>query len=128
MGWATTEELRYSERGELLTHSPNNYKIPSVECTPRDFRVAFLQGAEEPRNLLGSKGLGEPPFVLGLSVWAAVKQAITSGGGSGARRSAPLNLPATSEEILRHLQNATAPAAAETELVGEGELRATHGS
>ena len=31
-----------------------------------------------PINLLGSKAVGEPPFVLGISVWAAAKQALSS--------------------------------------------------
>jgi xanthine dehydrogenase large subunit len=100
MGWATTEELLYSETGELLSHSPNNYKVPNVECIPRDVRVAFLEDAGSPMNLLGSKAVGEPPFVLGLSVWAAAKQAI-AGVSSMPGRSPALNLPATSEEILR---------------------------
>jgi xanthine dehydrogenase large subunit len=100
MGWATTEELRYSDRGALLTHSPNNYKIPSVECLPATLHVAFLEGPEDRTTLLGSKAVGEPPFVLGISVWAAVKQALS---GLAPGRSVPLSLPATSEEILRHI-------------------------
>jgi xanthine dehydrogenase large subunit len=124
MGWATTEELRYSDRGELLTHSPNNYKIPSVECIPADFRVAFLEGSAEPRNLLGSKALGEPPFVLGLSVWAAVKQALAS---ASARRSPRLGLPATSEEILGRLAGAGrgADESRESAIPEESQSRAT---
>jgi xanthine dehydrogenase large subunit len=102
MGWATTEELLYSESGELLSHSPNNYKVPNVECIPRDLRVAFLENSENRMNLLGSKAVGEPPFVLGLSVWAAAKQAV-AGSLAPIGRSPALNLPATSEEILKHL-------------------------
>jgi xanthine dehydrogenase molybdopterin binding subunit len=102
MGWATTEELLYSDEGELLSHSPNNYKVPNVECMPPDLRVAFLEYADNPINLLGSKAVGEPPFVLGLSVWAAAKQAVAGASGTTGR-SPVLNLPATSEEILRHL-------------------------
>ena len=45
---------------------------------PRDFRVDFLEDSENRINLLGSKAVGEPPFVLGLSVWAAAKQALAS--------------------------------------------------
>ena len=100
MGWATTEELLYSEAGELLSHSPNNYKIPNVECMPRALRVDFLENPGNRMNLLGSKAVGEPPFVLGLSVWAAAKQALA---GLTPGRAPPLNLPATSEELLRHL-------------------------
>jgi xanthine dehydrogenase large subunit len=126
MGWVTTEELRCSERGELLTHSPNNYKIPTALCVPADFRVALLEGSAEPANLLGSKGLGEPPFVLGLSVWAAVKQALASSHGpatDGPRRSPRLSLPATSEEILRHLAG---PEGGLVKTPREEDIRATH--
>ena len=76
MGWVTTEELLYSETGELLSHSPNNYKIPGIECMPRVFRVDFLENPDNPINLLGSKAVGEPPFVLGISVGAAAKSAL----------------------------------------------------
>jgi xanthine dehydrogenase molybdopterin binding subunit/xanthine dehydrogenase small subunit len=100
MGWSTTEELLYSETGELLSNSPNNYKIPNVECMPRTLRVDFLENPENRMNLLGSKAVGEPPFVLGLSVWAAAKQAIAS---LTPGRAPPVNLPATSEELLKHL-------------------------
>jgi xanthine dehydrogenase large subunit len=98
LGWALTEELRYSDAGELLTASPSNYKIPAVADVPPDFRVAFLEG-ENPVNLHSSKAVGEPPFVLGLSVWAAVKDALRASTGRG--RS--LGLPATGEAVLLHL-------------------------
>jgi xanthine dehydrogenase large subunit len=110
MGWATTEELVYSAEGELLANSPNNYKIPNIECLPRVFQVDFLQNAENRINLMGSKAVGEPPFLLGISVWAAAKQALSS---LSPGRSKVLNLPATSEELLRHLSasdEAMAPA------------------
>ena len=97
---ATTEELRYSEAGELLSDSANSYKVPSVDCIPADFRVKFLEGSENPINLLGSKAVGEPPFVLGLSVWAAAKQAVSCHVPGEA---AGLGLPATSEEIMKCL-------------------------
>ena len=100
MGWATTEELRYSEAGELLSDSPNNYKIPSIDCIPADFRVEFLEDSDNPVNLFSSKAVGEPPFVLGLSVWAAAKQALSS---LRPARRIELALPATSEAILWHL-------------------------
>ena len=99
MGWVTTEELLYSETGDLLSHSPNNYKIPTIECMPRDFRVEFLDNPGSPINLLGSKAVGEPPFVLGISVGAAAKSALSS---LSAGRSS-LSFPATSEELLKHL-------------------------
>jgi xanthine dehydrogenase large subunit len=43
--------------------------------------------------------LGEPPLLLGISVWAAVKDALSHVGG--AKRQIPnLELPATVEQIL----------------------------
>ncbi len=67
---------------------------------PRSFTVAFLDDASSPVNLLGSKAVGEPPFVLGLSVHAAARHAVSS----VAAASAPvLMLPATSDELLSYL-------------------------
>ena len=58
MGWATTEELLYSESGELLSHSPNNYKVPNVECMPRDLRVDVPGGHRESDQPAGQQGGG----------------------------------------------------------------------
>jgi xanthine dehydrogenase large subunit len=96
----TTEELLYDETGELLSHSPNNYKVPGVECIPRQLRVDFLDNPDNPINLLSSKAVGEPPFVLGISVGMAAKSALSS---LTPGRSPPLAFPATSEELLKHL-------------------------
>jgi xanthine dehydrogenase large subunit len=101
LGWATTEDLRHSDAGELLTCSPSNYKIPAVTDVPSDFRVAFLERAN-PVNIHGSKAVGEPPFVLGIAVWAAVRDALRSGAEGRGRG---LRLPATGEEVLRHLSH-----------------------
>jgi xanthine dehydrogenase large subunit len=99
LGWATTEDLRHSDAGELLSCSPSNYKIPAVTDVPSDFRVAFLDH-DNPGNVSGSKAVGEPPFVLGISVWAAIKDAVRAAAPG---RGAGLRLPATGEEVLRHL-------------------------
>src|ERR1051326_2142112 len=31
VGWCTTEEIKWDARGNLMTHSPDTYKIPSVQ-------------------------------------------------------------------------------------------------
>jgi xanthine dehydrogenase large subunit len=99
LGWVTTEELRYAASGELLSHSPTTYKVPNVTDVPPVFRVDFFQGGEERLNLYGSKAVGEPPLLLAVSVWAAVKHALSS---TSAGR-VPLRLPATNEEVLLRL-------------------------
>lgn len=99
MGWVTTEDLRYGETGELWTHSPTTYKVPNVTDVPPIFNVAFLDH-QNPVNLHGSKAVGEPPLLLAVSVWTAIKHALSFLGGEQVPK---LNLPATNEEILRYL-------------------------
>jgi xanthine dehydrogenase large subunit len=100
MGWVTTEELRYSEKGELLSHSPTTYKVPNATDLPPIFNVEFLDNPDNVVNLYGSKAVGEPPLLLAVSVWTAVKHAL-SFVDNGRRHG--LKLPATGEEILRYL-------------------------
>ncbi len=99
VGWVTTESLVYSERGELLSHSPTTYKIPNIHDVPEVFNVDYLD-IENPVNIAGSKATGEPPLLLAISVWTAIKHAIsfTSGGVP-----VQLMLPATNEEIVMKL-------------------------
>ncbi len=98
MGWLTTEELAWDGAGRLLTHSPETYKIPTFADVPRDFRVAFLEDAAQPGTIHGSKAVGEPPFMLAISVREAIRDAIAA---FGVRGEIALASPATAEAILR---------------------------
>jgi xanthine dehydrogenase large subunit len=109
MGWVTTEELRYSETGELLSHSPTTYKIPNVTDLPRIFNVEFFDNLSNRLNIYSSKAVGEPPLLLGISVWTAVKHALSFVSGGQVPK---LNLPATNEEVLGRLCEYAAGAAA----------------
>ncbi|TGG92070.1 xanthine dehydrogenase molybdopterin binding subunit [Natronospirillum operosum] len=100
MGWLTMEELVYSDQGQLMTTGPATYKIPAVSDTPPDFRVDLL--ADSPNReatVFHSKAVGEPPLMLGISVWCALRDAAAS--ITDYRYSPPLNAPATPEEVLR---------------------------
>src|SRR5687768_9820882 len=77
MGWVTTEELRYSEKGELWSHSPTTYKIPNVGDVPETFDVDWIENGSNVVNLRQSKDVGEPPLLLGISVWTAAKHALS---------------------------------------------------
>src|SRR3954447_20849912 len=77
MGWVTTEELKYSPRGELWSHSPTTYKIPNISDLPEVFNIATLANSENVQNITRKKGVGEPPLLLGISVWCAVKNALS---------------------------------------------------
>lgn len=108
MGWASTENLVYNPEGHLLSHSPTTYKIPNVQDTPRIFNVALLPN-DEPKNVRGSKAVGEPPLLLGISVWAAAKNALSY---LSADALPELNIPACSESLLRELTRYRAAAEA----------------
>jgi len=100
IGWVTTEALVYSPTGELWSDSATTYKIPNVSDVPADFRLAFFDNPDNRQKLYGNKAVGEPPLLLGVSVWAAVKQALASAAPG---RRTQLDLPATNEQILRRL-------------------------
>jgi len=99
-GWVTTENLFYNDQGKLLSHSPTTYKIPSIQDTPRIFNIDFIENRSNVMNIRGSKAVGEPPLLLGLSVWCAIKDAMRN---AGLKDTAGLSIPATSESILMNL-------------------------
>jgi xanthine dehydrogenase large subunit len=99
MGWLTTEELLWDDAGKLLSNSPANYKIPAVGDTPIDFRVDFLSNTPNSEaTIYRSKAVGEPPFMLAISVWSALRDAVSS--LSDYRLSPKMDAPATPECIL----------------------------
>ncbi len=97
VGWVTSEEMKYTESGNLLNHSPDTYKIPSITDIPIDFRVELLQNAPNPLVIKQSKAVGEPPFIHGLSVWLALKDAISAVGNH--HFEPDFQIPATHELI-----------------------------
>jgi xanthine dehydrogenase large subunit len=105
MGWATMECLVYDQSGRLLSSSPTTYKIPAITDVPRDFRCATFDNDDNEHNIRRSKAVGEPPLLLGVSVWAAVRHALShqTNGSAAAANEIDLGLPATGEEILRCL-------------------------
>ena len=102
MGWLTAEELKWDDQGVLLTHSPDTYKIPSIGDVPREFNVHFLKSATQKTVVHGSKAVGEPPFMLAISVREAIRDAVAAfGAGKG---EVALASPATCEAIWRAIQ------------------------
>jgi xanthine dehydrogenase large subunit len=92
--------LVYSERGELLSHSPTTYKIPAITDVPRVFNCEFFPNDDNVENVARSKAVGEPPLMHATCVWTAVKHALRC---VAPYQSIDLRLPATGEEILRCL-------------------------
>ncbi len=115
VGWLTNEELIWDVNGQLLTHSPDTYKIPAIGDMPEIFNVAFLSQAAQANVIHGSKAVGEPPLMLALSVREAIRDAIAAFGKPGGE--VTLASPATCEAISNAIASRTAaPAPAKQSL------------
>ena len=64
MGWLTSEELVWDDKGRLLTHGPSTYKIPGSRDVPPEFNIHILEGAPNRfPTIYRSKADGEPPII-----------------------------------------------------------------
>jgi xanthine dehydrogenase large subunit len=101
MGWLTTEQLVWNDAGLLTTHAPSTYKIPTAGDVPVHFQVDLWPEANPEDNVFGSKAVGEPPFMLAISVYEALRDAVAQARGNG--QAVQLEAPATAENVLRAL-------------------------
>ena len=109
MGWLTTEELVWDDKGRLRTHGPSTYKIPGSRDVPPVFNARILQNApNKEETIFHSKAVGEPPLMLALSVWLAVRDAIAS--LSDYRLAAFLDAPTTPDRVLAAVDDMTSRA------------------
>ena len=99
MGWLTSEELVWDDGGRLLTHGPSTYKIPGSRDVPPELNIHILEDApNRVPTIFRSKAVGEPPLMLALAVYLAIRDAVGRLGGG--RLMPVLNAPATPEAIL----------------------------
>ena len=103
MGWLTTEELWWDAAGQLRTHAPSTYKIPLASDRPRIFNVNLADWSENRElTIKRSKAVGEPPFMLGISVLEALSMAVAS--VKDYQKCPQLDTPATPERILMAIE------------------------
>ena len=103
MGWLTTEELIWGDDGRLQTINPASYKIPAIGDTPAEFNVELLPDSPNAEaTIYHSKAVGEPPLMLGISVWSALRDAVSS--LSDYTISPRMDPPATPECVLRSIE------------------------
>jgi xanthine dehydrogenase large subunit len=98
MGWLTTEELVWDDKGRLATHAPSTYKIPTAGDVPAVFNTRLWDGTNREETIHSSKAVGEPPLMLACSVFSAVFDAVASLRPGVVP---PLDAPATPESIMR---------------------------
>ncbi|MFI5446916.1 xanthine dehydrogenase molybdopterin binding subunit [Polaromonas sp. UC242_47] len=101
MGWLTTEQLVWNDKGLLTTHAPSTYKIPATGDIPAHFKIDLWPEANREDNVFGSKAVGEPPFMLAISVLEALKEAVAAAREGVVR----LDAPATAEHVLAALKH-----------------------
>jgi xanthine dehydrogenase large subunit len=99
MGWLTTEELKWDDKGQLRTHAPSTYKIPLAGDVPREFNVNLADWSENRElTIKRSKAVGEPPFMLPICVFEALGMAVASVADYA--ECPRLDAPATPECVL----------------------------
>ena len=108
-GWLAMEELWWNAGGELKTHAPSTYKIPTAHDVPERFNVAFFGEPNREDTIHRSKAVGEPPFMLALAGFHALRDAIAS--VADYRLAPRLDAPATDERVLAAVDDLRARAA-----------------
>jgi xanthine dehydrogenase large subunit len=76
LGWAALEDLVYDDSGRLLSDSLSTYKLPDLRFMPPLLQVEFLQGVPNPKAVMRSKAIGEPPLLYGIAGYFAVLDAL----------------------------------------------------
>ena len=110
MGWLTTEELWWDDKGHLRTHAPSTYKIPACGDIPAAFNVSLFKAGRNKEDVVyRSKAVGEPPLMLGIAVFQALRDAVAAcGDGWTVPR---FDAPATAERVLMAIESVRARAA-----------------
>ena len=97
IGWMTLEELTYDQNGHLLADSLSKYKIPDVYSAPKVIETIPLVTNGPELAIMKSKAVGEPPFMYGIGVYFALRNAVREFNPE-----TPLgyNAPLTPEKVL----------------------------
>ena len=102
MGWLTTEELVFDDKGRLTTHAPATYKIPVASDMPPRFHTRLHMRPNPIASIYRSKAVGEPPLMLGISVYSAILDAVHAVKPGGQPK---LEAPCTPEAILNAIHS-----------------------
>jgi xanthine dehydrogenase large subunit len=104
VGWLTSEELWWDAQGALQTHAPSTYKIPTARDWPAHSTISILERSPNREDTIyRSKAVGEPPLMLAISVFHAIRDACAACGPTG--ELPQLTAPATPEAVLRAIDS-----------------------
>ena len=102
IGWLTMEEIKYSDKGNLLSNTLSTYKIPDIYSVPKIIEVEFLQDSENRFGPLKSKAIGEPPLMYGIGAYFAILNAMEA---YRPNKDFIISAPITPEKVLMGLYN-----------------------
>jgi xanthine dehydrogenase large subunit len=111
LGWMTLEDLRFDQRGRLLSKALASYKVPDADFLPADLEVEFIEDRPSKAGPLGSKAVGEPPLMYGIAVFFALRHAMRAFRPD---LQLPFESPLTPERVLLQTHAGIGPAEAGT--------------
>jgi xanthine dehydrogenase molybdopterin-binding subunit B len=103
LGYCTMEEVKYNEKGESMANTPSTYKIPTMSDVCSNFVVKQVNKERSKASVLGSKAVGEPPFLYGLAGWFSIMNALSFITDSP--ENIDLKMPATPEAVLLAIED-----------------------
>jgi len=102
LGWVTLEELTFTEEGRLTSQALSTYKAPDAEFMPDIMELKLLENVDNPGGPLGSKAVGEPPFMYGIAAFFAIRNAIDAFRPTH-NDAKEIRCPVTPEQVLLSL-------------------------
>jgi xanthine dehydrogenase large subunit len=99
IGMMTLEEVLYDKKGKLISNSLSKYKVPDIYFVPENLNIEFLRNTKNKSGIMGSKAVGEPPLIYGISAYFAVLSAILDHSKSKIKIKSPM----TNERIFAYL-------------------------
>ncbi|MEO0509753.1 MAG: molybdopterin cofactor-binding domain-containing protein [Verrucomicrobiota bacterium] len=120
IGWVTLEELTFNDDGRLTSHALSTYKAPDAEFMPSEMQLKLLENVENPGGPLGSKAVGEPPFMYGIAAFFAIRNAIAAYSDFH-KNEKIVRSPVTPEQVLLQLYPdfASAPVSSDPPQAGQ---------